>query len=73
MRAAFGGMPYAIGRQMSGNGGWFYVRCIRFGLLAASHEKRPDEEIRRATVDHRGGQTIKTGEGLNRLDAVIDI
>jgi hypothetical protein len=48
MRAAAGGTPYAIGK--AGARGWFHLRCIRFGLLAASHEKRTDEEIRRATV-----------------------
>jgi hypothetical protein len=38
-----GGSPYAIGEL---NKGRFRVRCIRFGKLAASYERRPDEVIR---------------------------
>lgn len=43
MIASFGGRPYAIGKVVKGR---FRVRCIRFGLLACSYERRPDEEIR---------------------------
>ena len=43
MIALFGGRPYAIGKVANGR---FRVRCIRFGLLASSYERRPDEEIR---------------------------
>lgn len=43
MKTIVGGTPYAIGRVFRG---MFSVRCIRFGKLAASHEKYGDEEIR---------------------------
>lgn len=43
MRTATGGTPYAIGEFSRG---WFRVRCVRFGKLAASYERRYGEEIR---------------------------
>ena len=42
-----GGTPYAIGRPERGR---FHIRAIRFGKLAASYERRPDEEIRVVTI-----------------------
>jgi hypothetical protein len=48
MRSAYGGIPYALGTT-SGSGA-FQVRCIRFGKLAASYERRYDEEIRAAKI-----------------------
>ena len=41
MRHSTGGSPYAIGEVT--NGGWFRVRCILFGKLAASYEMRSGE------------------------------
>jgi hypothetical protein len=42
VRTQTGGTPYAIG---TGRRGCFYVRCIRFGKLAASYERRDGEHI----------------------------
>ena len=44
MRTTTGGNPYVIGRPLSG--GMFRVRAVCFGKLAASFERRADEEIR---------------------------
>jgi hypothetical protein len=43
-----GGYPYAIGSATKRG---FGVHCIRFGLLAASAERRPEEEIRAVKLD----------------------
>lgn len=43
MRVETGGTPYAVGYPERG---FFRTRCIRFGKLAASYERRPGEEIR---------------------------
>jgi len=42
MHAMPGGTPYAIGRERNGR---FHVRCIRFGKLSASYERRDGEHI----------------------------
>jgi hypothetical protein len=42
-----GGMAFAIGVKVRSA---FRVRCVRFGLLAASHERRDGEEIRACTL-----------------------
>jgi hypothetical protein len=47
MNVAAGGVPYAIGKEKRG---LFHMRCIRFGKLAASHERRDGEQIYRAMV-----------------------
>lgn len=47
MRTATGGTPYAIGERI---GGWFRVRAVRFGKLAASYERRDGEEVRRVEL-----------------------
>lgn len=44
MRTASGGNPYVVGSPLMG--GMFHVRCVRFGKLAASFERRQHEEIR---------------------------
>jgi hypothetical protein len=48
MRSAYGGIPYALGKT-TGSGA-FHIRCIRFGKLGASYERRADEEIRAAKI-----------------------
>jgi hypothetical protein len=44
---ATGGIPYAIGTEKRGV---FHLRCIKFGKLAASYERRDGEHIYRAMV-----------------------
>jgi hypothetical protein len=44
MRVITGGTPYAIGKMTKHVG--FHVRCVRFGKLAASYERREGEQIR---------------------------
>lgn len=58
MRAATGGTPYAIGEFSRG---WFRVRCIRFGKLAASYERRYLEEIRavKLIVSEKKAKAVK--------------
>jgi hypothetical protein len=61
VRAAFGGRPYAIGYVRQGV---FRVRCIRFGMLHASFERRDDEEIRATEpfeVSETASRPAKTG------------
>lgn len=43
MKTSTGGTPYAIGILSNG---WFRIRDIRFGKLAASYERRDGEKIR---------------------------
>lgn len=47
MRTATGGTPYAIGELSNG---WFHIRAVRFGKLAASYERRDGEQIRRVEL-----------------------
>ena len=47
MRVSTGGQPYAIGKEEKGR---FHVRCIRFGKLSASHERREGEHIYKALL-----------------------
>jgi hypothetical protein len=47
VRWSSGGSIYAIGAL---KGTVFHIRCLRFGKLAASYERRDEEEIRAVTL-----------------------
>ena len=66
MIVAGGGTPYAIGVMLSN--GWFHCRCVRFGKLAASYERRHDEEIR--VADIRVAKPAKPSKPLS-IDAQL--
>lgn len=55
---------WALGKQQ-GNG--FYVRRVVWGLLLASEERRPDEEIRAAVIMLEPTHKKRKTKGMRRI------